>query len=295
MVFSCSSSLYSRVYSETEQDRTGQIVESDNTSFALQGAVWMTVGGEKFGGQGRVELLAAIGETGSISQAAKAIGMSYKGAWDAIDAMNNLAGEALVERVAGGKGGGGTRLTARGEQLVRNFRALEQVHRQFVEQLNGQAGNLSADLTLISRLNMKTSARNQFFGTVSRVQSGAVNDEIELDIAGGHRIVAIVTHESTASLGLAPGAQAFALIKASSIILMTEGEGARFSARNQLAGTISRLMPGAVNTEVVLDLTGGGSIAAVITNESARSLELAEGRTATAMFKASSVIVGVPA
>jgi molybdate transport system regulatory protein len=285
-----SSSLYSRVYNETEQDK----VESDNTSFALQGAVWMTVGGEKFGGQGRVELLAAIGETGSISQAAKAIGMSYKGAWDAIDAMNNLAGEALVERATGGKGGGGTRLTARGEQLVRNFRALEQLHQQFVEQLNGQAGNLCADLTLISRLNMKTSARNQFFGTVSRVQPGAVNDEIDIDIAGGHKIVAIVTHESTASLGLAPGAQAFALVKASAIILMTEGEGARFSARNQLAGTISRLMPGAVNTEVVLDLTGGGSIAAIITNESARALALAEGRTATAMFKASSVIVGVP-
>ena len=269
-------------------------MESDNTSFALQGAVWMTVGGEKFGGQGRVELLAAIARTGSISQAAKAIRMSYKGAWDAIDAMNNLAGEALVERVAGGKGGGGTRLTARGEQLVRNFRALEQLHQQFLEQLNGQAGVLSADLTLISRLNMKTSARNQFFGTVFRVRPGAVNDEIEIDIAGGHRIVAIVTHESTASRGLAPGAQAFALVKASSIILMTEGEGARFSARNQLAGTVSRLMPGAVNTEVVLDLTGGGSIAAIITNESARSLELAEGRMATAMFKASSVIVGVP-
>jgi molybdate transport system regulatory protein len=290
MVDSSSLSLYSRVYNETEQGK----VESDNTGFALQGAVWMTVGGEKFGGQARVELLAAIGEAGSISQAAKAVGMSYKGAWDAIDAMNNLAGEALVERVAGGKGGGGTRLTARGEQLVRNFRALEEVHQRFVEQLNGQAGNLSADLTLISRLNMKTSARNQFFGTVSGIQPGAVNDEIELDIAGGHRIVAIVTHESTASLGLAPGAQAFALVKASAIILMTEGEGARFSARNQLAGTVSRLTPGAVNTEVVLDLTGGGSIAAIITNESARALELAEGRTATAMFKASSVIVGVP-
>jgi molybdate transport system regulatory protein len=58
---------------------------------------------------------------------------------------------------------------------------------------------------------------------------------------------------------------------------------------------VSRLTPGAVNTEVVLDLAGGGSIAAIITNESARSLDLAEGRTATAMFKASSVIVGVPA
>jgi molybdate transport system regulatory protein len=76
---------------------------------------------------------------------------------------------------------------------------------------------------------------------------------------------------------------------------MTDAQGARFSARNRLAGTIARVTPGAVNTEVVLDLTGGGSVAAIITNESARALELAEGRTATAMFKASSVIVGVPA
>jgi molybdate transport system regulatory protein len=262
--------------------------------FALQGSVWMTVGGENFGGPGRVDLLAKIAETGSISQAAKAIRMSYKAAWDAIDAMNNLAGEALVERLTGGKGGGGTRLTARGAQLVQNFRLLEQVHRDFVQQLNRQAAGIADDLNLISRLNMKTSARNQFFGTVSRVKPGAVNDEIELDIAGGHKLVAIVTRESTESLGLQPGRQAFALIKSSSVILVTQAEGALFSARNRLQGTISRLTPGAVNTEVVLDLAGGGTVAAVITNESAETLELAEGKEATAMFKASSVIVGVP-
>jgi len=262
--------------------------------FALQGSVWMTVGGQNFGGPGRVDLLAMIAETGSISGAAKAIKMSYKAAWDAIDAMNNLAGEPLVERLAGGKGGGGTRLTGRGEQLVRHFRLLAQVHRDFVEQLNRQAAGIADDLNLISRLNMKTSARNQFFGTVVRVQAGAVNDEIELDITGGQRLVAIVTRESTESLGLQPGRQAFALIKSSSVILVTQAEGARFSARNQLQGTVSRLTPGAVNTEVVLDLPGGGTVAAVITNDSAAALELAAGRPATAMFKASSVIVGVP-
>jgi molybdate transport system regulatory protein len=273
----------------------GRFMDEKDERIALQGSVWMTVGGENFGGQGRVELLARIAETGSISQASKAIGMSYKGAWDAIDAMNNLAGEPLVERVTGGKGGGGTRLTARGAQLVRNFRVIEQVHRDFVDQLNRQAAGIADDLSLISRLNMKTSARNQFFGTVARVRAGAVNDEIELDIAGGHRIVAIVTHESTESLGLQPGRQAFALIKSSSVILVTREDGARFSARNQLAGTVSRLTPGAVNTEVVIDLAGGGSVAAIITNDSAHALELAPGAPVTAMFKASSVIVGTPA
>lgn len=142
---------------------------------------------------------------------------------------------------------------------------------------------------------MKTSARNQFLGKVTAVKKGAVNDEIDLEITGGHKIVAIVTHESTEGLGLKVGAEAFALIKASSVILVTETQGAKFSARNRVSGKISRLQEGAVNTEVVIELPGGSAIAAVITNESARALALAAGQAATAIFKASSVIVGVPA
>ncbi|MBY0557601.1 MAG: LysR family transcriptional regulator, partial [Burkholderiaceae bacterium] len=88
---------------------------------ALEGHVWMTIDGQKLGGRERMALLAAIAGHGSITAAAKAVGLSYKGAWDAIEAMNNLAGVPLLERLAGGKGGGGTRLTARGQQLVENF------------------------------------------------------------------------------------------------------------------------------------------------------------------------------
>lgn len=261
----------------------------------LHGSIWMTVSGENFGGPGRIELLARIAECGSITQAAKAMKMSYKAAWDAIDAMNNLAGEPLVERLAGGKGGGGTRLTQRGEQLVANFRIIEREHRLFIEQLSRQADGITHDLLLIRRMNMRTSARNQFLGKVSAVRKGAINDEIDLSIAGGLTIVAIVTHESSEGLGLAVGGEAFALIKASSIIVVTDDQGARFSARNRLGGTVSRLQPGAVNTEVVIELPGGGAVAAVITNESRQALGLAVGTPATAIFKASSVILGVPA
>jgi len=269
-------------------------MSTDNRSIALQGKVWMTVGGENLGGSNRVELLAAIGQLGSITGAAKAVGLSYKAAWDAIDTMNNLAGEALVERVTGGKGGGGTRLTARGRQLVDNFRMIEQVHHDYLERLNLQAGALADDFALFTRFKMRTSARNQFFGTVTRVTQGAVNDEVALDTAGGQQIVAIVTRESSENLGLAPGRQAFALIKSSSVIVMTGADGARLSARNQLAGQVTRLMRGAVNSEVVIALAGGGSVAATITNESVDALGLEEGAAATALFKASSVILGVP-
>ncbi len=260
----------------------------------LQGSVWMTVGKENFGGKGRIGLLASIAEHGSITQAAKAIKLSYKAAWEAIDTMNNLAGEPLVERVSGGKGGGGTRLTRRGEQLVVNFRTIEREHQHFIEQLAQQAEGIADDYLLIRRMTMKTSARNQFLGTVTQLKTGAVNDEVELELAKGHKIVAIITHESAGSLGLKAGASAFALIKASSILVVTDAQGAKFSARNNLAGVVSRLQPGAVNTEVVIDLPGGGSVAAIITNESSKNLALAVGVPASAVFKASSVILGVP-
>ena len=142
---------------------------------------------------------------------------------------------------------------------------------------------------------MKTSARNNFAGSVAAIRAGAINDEIELEIAGGLRIVATVTRESRDALNLVPGAKAFALVKASSIILVTEAEDVRLSARNQLAGLVTHINPGAINTEVVVDLPGGGSVSAVITNQSAKQLALVVGGAATAVFKASSVIVGVAA
>jgi molybdate transport system regulatory protein len=142
---------------------------------------------------------------------------------------------------------------------------------------------------------MKTSARNQFSGTVSRVVAGAVNDEILIDVPGLGAIAAIVTHESALNLGLVVGAKAFGLVKASSVIVVTQAEGAKFSARNQLQGQVVRVVKGAVNTEVVIGLAGGAQVAAIVTNESADALGLATGVTAAALFKASSVIVGVPA
>ncbi len=269
-------------------------MQADDKLMEVQGNVWLTVGGEKLGGPDRLALLAAIAEHGSITAAAKAVKMSYKGAWDAIDAMNNLAGEPLVERLAGGKGGGGTRLTQRGAQLVDNFRKIDEAHRQFVAHLSSQSHGLADDFLLIQRMKMKTSARNQFSGKVVALKHGAVNDEVALEILGGQYIVATITRDSSDSLGLAIGDEAFALIKASSVIVATEMSGARISARNQLAGTVVRLQEGAVNSEVSIELPGGGTIAAIVTREGGHLLELALGAPAVAIFKASSVIVGVP-
>jgi molybdate transport system regulatory protein len=140
---------------------------------------------------------------------------------------------------------------------------------------------------------MRTSARNHFIGRIAEVKPGAVNDEVTLRAADGLEIVAIVTHGSAEALGLAAGVEAFALVKASSVLVMVDVDASRVSARNCVAGTVSVLTKGAVNAEVAITAAGGAQVVAIVTNDSADRLGLAVGQPATAIFKASSVIIGV--
>lgn len=252
----------------------------------------LAVNGQSLGNESRILLLEKIAELGSITHAAKAAGVSYKTAWDAIEQMNNLAGVALVERVAGGKGGGGTALTLRGVSLLENFKRIQIEQQKFLQYLTQTQTGLAEDFLLLEQLRMQSSARNQFLGTVSRITQGAVNDEVELTLVGGHKITATITRNSTENLQLAEGVQAYALVKSSSVILVVGENDLKLSIRNQLTGNISRIHEGAVNTEVSIDLGGGASVAAIITRESQQNLALSEGQSVTAAFKASSVILG---
>src|SRR5262249_8414001 len=76
-------------------------------------------------GRDRIRLLECIGREGSISAGARAMGLSYKAAWDAIDALNTLFGQPLIETRAGGQRGGGARLTAAGLRVVETWTRLE--------------------------------------------------------------------------------------------------------------------------------------------------------------------------
>ena len=264
-----------------------------NQRLALKGLLWMAIGDHSLGGPGRMGLLRAVAEHGSITQAAKAFGMSYKGAWDAIDAMNALSGTPLVERSTGGRGGGFTRLTDHGRRLVARFEAVQAVHERFLTLLDGGSMDLDQEFSLLKVLNMKTSARNQWVGTVSGVRAGAVNDEVELTLAGGTRLAAIVTRESTQALGLRLQQTVMALVKASAVLVAVGMQDAKVSARNQLHGTVRSVTPGAVNAEVAIETPDGVAIVAVITQAAVRELGLAPGVPATAMVKASDVILAV--
>ena len=142
---------------------------------------------------------------------------------------------------------------------------------------------------------MSISARNVFSGKVTAVTEGPINAEVEITTAGGDKIVAMVTEASVKSLGLAVGAEALAVVKAPWVTLLSGAPAYRFSARNQLSGTVSAITKGAVNSQVAVALPGGSTVVAVVTNEAVDELGLADGTPATALFKASHVLVGVPA
>ncbi|ALG66741.1 TOBE domain-containing protein [Beggiatoa leptomitoformis] len=259
----------------------------------IQGFIWLYREDRSFAGPGRIQLLEKIGEYGSISKAAKAVGMSYKGAWDSIDLMNNLAPEVLIIRVAGGKGGGGSQLTDYARQLIKAFHEFEAEHQQFLEQLNQKIENFDQLYQFMRRLNMQTSARNQFAGTVANITEGVVNAEVTLRLKGNLEIVAAITLDSVRQLGLKNGQTAIALVKSPQVVLVRADTTLKFSARNHLCGKVSNIEKGAVNIAVTIDLAGGNTLKAVITEEALVDLGVKEGEPICAIFKSSSVIIAV--
>ncbi len=104
---------------------------------------------------------------------------------------------------------------------------------------------------------MNLSARNQLKATVAAVKKGAVNDEVSLRLADGTMLTSIITETSCENLGLKEGAEAYAVIKASNVMI-GEGEGGlKLSARTQLKGKITSVTEGAVNCEILVPLAGG--------------------------------------
>lgn len=183
----------------------------------LTSDVFLDRGGRGLAGRGRIALLERIDVLGSISRAAQELGMNYRAAWEAIESMDNVAGEPLVDRAPGGKGGGGTQLTEAGRHLIRVFREAEAAHRRLTEQLAREVRDPHHYLELARNIAFRSSARNQFFATVHAVPSDAGVALIALDLGEGVVLQVSVTREAIDALELAPGATVLTLVKASAL------------------------------------------------------------------------------
>lgn len=239
-----------------------------------------------------IGLLRAIKETGSINQAAKQAGLSYKGAWQMIERANNLAPRMLVATATGGSKGGGTVLTAAGQALLTLYEQLENKHRLFLAELNRELSDDPEMVILLKSMAVKSSATNQLFGQVSTIRKGAVNTEIGVRLKGGEQIIASMTSEEFDSLSLKNEDDVLLLINISEINVVTDQNGYRLSARNSLKGSVIRVQQDGIDSEVVIRLAGGESIVAQVTQVSADFLGLKPGVSAMVAFKSNAVLLG---
>ncbi|NOT10493.1 MAG: TOBE domain-containing protein [Methylococcaceae bacterium] len=239
-----------------------------------------------------IGLLRAIDQSGSINQAAKQVDLSYKGAWQMIERANNFAPKVLISTATGGSKGGGTKLTAAGLALLKLFTRLEQQHNAFLQQLNQSLAEDPDIQLLMKRLVIKTSATNQLFGTLVSIECSSINVEVVVKLKGGEKINASLALSEFRQLDLQVGSDVLLLINATEIMIATKLGRDRWSARNFLHGFVIRVQYDGVDSEIVIQLPGGESLAVTVTQISAELLDLKPGVSAYALFNSNAVILG---
>ncbi|MDU8925191.1 TOBE domain-containing protein [Pasteurellaceae bacterium LIM206] len=163
----------------------------------------------------RIRLLKEIDQCGSINQAAKNAKVSYKSAWDHLEAMNEISPKPLLERNVGGKNGGGTKLTNYALRLLQLYDLLEQTQDKAFQILQDENIPLNSVLSATARFSLQSSARNQFFGKVSKLTIDGIRCWVEIQIDGFKRpLVASITEKSAVRLQLVLGKEVMVMIKA---------------------------------------------------------------------------------
>lgn len=204
----------------------------------------------------RIEVLRRIGQTGSISQAAREAGISYKAAWQAIDTLTNLTGVSLVEKMVGGIGGGGASLTEEGKRLLEIADALERNREEVLSQFGDEkTGTVDARF---SRLSIRTSMRNYLPCRVKGLKMSGQIVRVCLEITENRPVlVARITRTSAELLALKPGVPVVAMCKATAVKVFNETKSSDLSTANSFQGTVSRISRGAKEDEVTIGLMPG--------------------------------------
>ncbi len=253
----------------------------------------------------RIDILRRIGACGSISEAARRSGVSYKAAWQALETLGNLAGTPLVEKAVGGSGGGGAVLTAAGQRVLDAAARLDRARAEVLAVLEPDAGAAAgavatalrtgaglAALALrtgagLAALALRTSMRNQFACTVQSLRTRGGLVRVGLQLPGGALLHARITRESAQLLQLVRGLPVLALCKATAVHVAADIAPAE--ARNVLAGTVSRSSRAARGGEVALQLAGPVSLVGFC----AAGAALKVGQPAMAAIDEAGVVVAV--
>jgi molybdate transport system regulatory protein len=247
-------------------------------------------GGRLLVGRERIALLEAVMEHKSITKAAEITGFSYKTAWDAVNAINNLLPRPAFVTRTGGSHGGGAEVTSEGRRLILAFRRLEEKLGLISTAITAEGLEHDQDL-LFWGIGLKLSARNALFCKIVKITPAPINVEVKLEVSPGLVISTAVTNASVDELGLAPGRWCVAIVNATSIMLARADAAPRISARNKIAGTVIRRVDDGADSEVTVDIGGGKTISAIVTCAGADEAGIKLGAQVLAIFKASHVIL----
>ena len=234
----------------------------------------------------RIDILRRIAQVGSISEAARGAGVSYKAAWQAVETLSNLAGAPLLEKAVGGSGGGGAVLTPAGQQVLDGAALLAQARARALAELQRSTPSASAGLGLAA-LGLRTSMRNHLPCTVRSRRALAGSVQIRLDLGGKASLVARITRESEQLMGLAPGLSVLALCKATAVQIAPA-----FPAQdgvNVLPGVVTRLSRAGRGGEVSMQLASGQQLVGFTQDGSA----LKPGQPCMARIDAAAVVIGL--
>jgi len=146
---------------------------------------------------------------------------------------------------------------------------------------------------VLTRETRRTSARNAFFGRVAQVQKGDIQSRVVVESLGGHAVSSVITNESVKNLGVTEGSFVTAEIKAPWVVLETCDEMPRATATNRFLGEVELVRLGELTAEVIVTLSDGTRLCALVTTKSVRELDLAEGQKVWAMFNAFAVVLHV--
>ena len=234
----------------------------------------------------RIDILRRIGQAGSISEAARGAGVSYKAAWQAIETLTNLAGAPLVEKVVGGSGGGGAQLTKAGQRVLHAAELLDAARSQVLSRL-GSEPNGDTPMSAITSLGLRTSMRNQLPCIIKAIRKNAPSVRVELELGGGQSIFSRITRESIDLLGLRPGQNVLALMKATAVHIartIDEQDGI-----NLLRGTVARTSSTPAGAEIGIVTPSGLQLVGLATPKHG----LKRGGAAMASVDESAVVIAV--
>lgn len=241
-------------------------------------------------GRERVALLEAVIEHKSITKAAEMAGFSYKTAWDAVNAINNLLPRPAFITRTGGSRGGGAEVTDEGRRLIAAFRRLEEKLGRISTAIAEEGLENEQDL-LFWGLGVKLSVRNAFHCKIVEIIPAPVDVEVKLEITPGSVLTSVVTNAGVQELGLLPGRACVAMVNASSVMLAQNETSPHISARNRLVGTVIGRIDDGNNSEIAVDIGGGKTIVSVVTREGADDVGAVPGARVIAIFKTSHVFL----